>query len=280
MKKKEKERQRAIILRKRGMSYLQIARKLKVSTSSLSRWLQHIPYEIKKFDITKASDAFKNRGRILHLERLLRSKSIVENAKREIGTINKRDLLIAGAILYWAEGTKHDEEVCISNSNPLIIKFAMKWFREICKVPEDRFKIQMHLHEDLDKERSLDFWQMITGIPKAQFTKPYIKKTSIGHRKNLLYYGTIKIRIGDKNLHRKIMGWIEGIHSSRIINYRVPVAQMDRATAFHKGASMWKSNAWSGCGCMQEHPMIRAICRQPLREPSETTRHTPEMVKT
>jgi len=190
------------------MSYLQIARKIGVSTGSLSRWLYDVPFQNKRFDITKAGDAFKNRGYILRMERISRTKLIRESAIKEIDGLTRRDLLIGGIVLYWAEGTKVGEEVCISNSDPKIIKFAIKWFRDICKVAEGKFRIQMHLHTDLNHTQCLHYWMKITGLPKGQFHKAHIKKSSLGHRKNVLYNGTIQIRVSDKNLHRKIMGWI------------------------------------------------------------------------
>jgi len=211
MHRKTKEKEQAIQLRLEGMSYPQIAKKVKVANSSLSRWLRDIPYRNKQFGIMKTSDAFKNRGHILHLDRLLRTESIKSIAAKEVGDITKRDLFISGIMLYWAEGTKVGEEVCVSNSNPEIIKFAMKWFREICEVPKDKFRLQMHLHTDLDHDQCLKRWMNITGLPKEQFHKTYIKKSSLGHRKKSLYSGTIKVRVNDRNLHRKIMGWIQAL---------------------------------------------------------------------
>ncbi|MGB2706500.1 MAG: helix-turn-helix domain-containing protein [Candidatus Omnitrophota bacterium] len=211
MKKRMQEQREAVWLRSKGMSYLQIARKIGVSTGSLSRWLHDISVQNKKFSIAKASDAFINRGRILRAEKILRAKTIKTSAVKEIGKVTERDLLIGGAILYWAEGTKVGEEVCISNSDPQVIKFAMRWFRDICHVAEEKFRVQMYIHTDLDHDKCLHFWMKIMDLPKEQFNKPYIKKSTLGHRKNVLYNGTINIRVNDKNLHRKIMGWIDAL---------------------------------------------------------------------
>ena len=212
MKRKPQEQKEAIALRLKGMSYLQIAKRLGVSTSSLSRWLHNISYQHKKFDINKASHAFKNRGSLLRLEKIRRVKSIKSEAIKQIDKASKRDLLIGGAALYWAEGTKVGEEVCMSNSDPQVIKFAMKWFREMYKVDEEKFRIQMHLHTDLNYDRCLCYWMNTTSLPQEPFNKAYIKDSTLGHRKNRLYNGTVKIRVNDKNLHRRIMGWIQALY--------------------------------------------------------------------
>jgi len=83
----------------------------------------------------------------------------------------------------------------------------MRWFREICFVPEEKIKIMLHIHalhcrKDIEK-----YWSSITGIPLTQFNKTYIKPTSLKHRKNPLYNGTCAVRIYNKDLFRRIKGW-------------------------------------------------------------------------
>ena len=39
--------------------------------------------------------------------------------------------------------------------------------------------------------------------------KTHVKKEGTGHRKNILYNGTLRIIICDVRLLRKILGWIE-----------------------------------------------------------------------
>ena len=54
------------------------------------------------------------------------------------------------------------------------------------------------------------FWSEVTGIDLSRFGKSYVKKEGTGHRKNILYQGTIQVVIGNKNLLYKIHGWIKG----------------------------------------------------------------------
>ena len=41
--------------------------------------------------------------------------------------------------------------------------------------------------------------------------KSYIKKEGTGHRKNILYNGTIRVDICNSDLLYKILGWIDGV---------------------------------------------------------------------
>ena len=86
----------------------------------------------------------------------------------------------------------------------------MKWFREICSIPEEKFKAYLNIHSGQNDELVKAFWAQVTGLPRSQFGKSYVKKEGTGHRKNLLYHGTIKIQICDQDLLHTIHGWIEG----------------------------------------------------------------------
>ena len=114
-------------------------------------------------------------------------------------------------MLYWAEGTKRGyESINFSNSDENMIQLMMEWFRNICGVPENKFRIQLHVHSLHDKN-IIKYWSKITRIPEKQFHKLIIKKTSLRQRKNILYQGTCCIRINDRKLFRKIMGWKTGV---------------------------------------------------------------------
>ena len=123
-------------------------------------------------------------------------------------TVNE-PLFLAGLMLYCAEGDKSDERevVKFSNSDPILIKFIMKWFREVCRVPEDKFKITLHIHELHCRKNIENYWSKQINIPLKQFYKTQIKATSLGQRKNILYNGTCAVCVHNKDLFRKIKGW-------------------------------------------------------------------------
>ena len=89
----------------------------------------------------------------------------------------------------------------------------MRWFREICKVPEYKFRIALHIHNLHSRNDMIDYWSNITKIPKNQFNKLYIKKTSLKQRINILYNGTCAVVINNKYLFRKIKGWKLGLQN-------------------------------------------------------------------
>lgn len=59
----------------------------------------------------------------------------------------------------------------------------------------------------MDVEKEIEFWENVSGIPKKQFTKPYIKESStkaINH-KGGFGHGTCNIRVGSVRLSEKIL---------------------------------------------------------------------------
>ena len=138
---------------------------------------------------------------------------IVNKAEKDINKLSQKDLFIIGITLYWAEGRKAARgSVTFSNSDPRAIKTMMRFFREICDVPNDKFRAQIHIHQHLDAKAAEAYWSNISRIPLTQFFKTYRKpnKSSL-NKKDSLPYGTFDIYVCNTGLFLKIKGWINGI---------------------------------------------------------------------
>lgn len=97
------------------------------------------------------------------------------------------------------EGSKQRNRVSISNTDPRVIKFTLYWMTKVLKVSQEKLLIRLHLYNDMDVEKEINFWSEILNIPRKQFKPPYIKKTtrqgltykSFGHGTcNLMYFNT------------------------------------------------------------------------------------------
>ncbi len=211
-------KEQAIYYRKKGYSYNMIRGKIGVNKSTLSNWLAKIPFSpnkelIKRIGLAKLKSAsFKHRQKINEIEemRIL--------AKKELGQMTKRDLWFLGIGLYLGEGSKAYEQTRFSNSNPEMIKIAIKWFREICKLKDENFSPAIHCYPDNDIEDTLNYWSKVTGIHKKQFAPIYIDRRTnkLTVKKKTLPYGTMHLCIRSygkkefgRRLHRRIMGWIK-----------------------------------------------------------------------
>jgi hypothetical protein len=209
---KLKEKIEAIRLRKLGKSFSEIRGKVKVSKGTLSTWLKDIKLTPKQEEIIYATWRQRHAHRLAKANQEKKEnniKKIVAEAKKEAVLLFDNPLFSAGLMLYWAEGDKSDlrEAIKFSNSDPAMIRFMTKWFREICGVSEEKFRIALHIHSLHCRQDIEDYWSRLTGIPKSQFHKTQIKPTSLGQRKNPLYDGTCAISIHNKDLFRRIKGW-------------------------------------------------------------------------
>lgn len=218
---KFREKIRAQKLRRKGQSIKEIAKKLGVSKGTASIWCRDIKLtkeQIARLDERQYRGGYKGRlkGAKIQRERYLKKvEEFKQQASNEIKSLNKRDLLIAGIGLYWGEGSKKgNSAVRFYNSDPRIISFMMKWFKEICHIPTERFAMYVNINE-IHKDR-LDevkrYWSRVTKIPLKQFRKPVLikaknKKVYTNFRK---HFGTLSIRITkSSNLFYKIQGYMD-----------------------------------------------------------------------
>lgn len=212
---KREERIRARLLRGKGMSLNEITRVLGVSKASVSLWVRDIELsdeQKKKLSLHGRSvEAIEKRRKHRIEKTLQRHKFVIDTAKKQIQKLSRRDLLLVGAALYWGEGGKTKTGMArISNSDPKVITFMMCFFREIFNVPSDRFRGHVHTFSHLNKETAERYWSHISGIPRKQFYKTYLKTSVAGKGKmDKLPYGTFQIYVCDTIIFLTIKGWIE-----------------------------------------------------------------------
>lgn len=219
------EHSEALILRKSGESIRSIAKKLKISTSTASLWCRAI--ELTTDQKTKLSlksaniELLRSYANKRHHDKISRNQKVFEEAKSEINKLNSNEIFLSGIALYWAEGFKNLSEgrVGFCNSDPRMITFMMFWFRNILKIPDSDFTLRAEFnitHSQRQKEIEY-YWSKITGIPLAQFNKPYFQKSMLlrNYPNKHTYYGVLRIRIRKStHLLAKFRGWIEGLSVS------------------------------------------------------------------
>lgn len=222
---KIEEKIKAQELRKKGLSYKEILTKIHVSKDTISRWCRDIVLtESQKNRLIENKKLGQKKGSIIAAEnkkklRFQMIKQINIISKKELGKIKNRDNFIAGIALYAGEGNKTNGLIGFSNSNPILIKFMVKWFKSFCEIPIKKIKGAIWLHEGLDKDKAITFWSELTKIPKTNFYKTYIaqvKSNSNKIRKNIHPYGVFAIRISNSEIHRKIIGWNNALFNAKI----------------------------------------------------------------
>lgn len=210
-------KKKAIKLRKAGNSYNLIRAQVSVSKSTLSLWLQDIPYTPNKLVQNRI------RGSILQAQEWVQERkhesleSARKEAIKELGILSKRDLYILGIGIYIGEGSKTRNQIRVINSDPQVICLAIRWFEDIFGLNNKHFSITIHLYPDNNIKDAIAFWSKITGIPFTQFGKVQIdKRLKKGRKHGMLQHGTAHLYVtsrGEKRfgafLFRKIQALIE-----------------------------------------------------------------------
>lgn len=203
--------------RRKGLSYREIFSNIPfhLSKSTVSRWCKDIeltPAQLDRLDHLRSQGSYRSGfkgAKTNQHRRAIEIEKIKTEARAEVPDLTQKELWLAGLMLYWAEGCK-SHRVGVANSDPEIIRFTMHWLRAFCRVPDSKFRVYLHLHSGQNEVEMKTFWSKVTKLPISQFGKSYVKQEGTGHRKRVLYNGTVSLAVCNRNLLYKILGWIEG----------------------------------------------------------------------
>lgn len=213
---KIEERKKAIELRNQGLTYPEIGKLLGVGRGTLSYWLRAIPYTPREETKNRRRESSIRNGMLRRLRKIERVSIIKAAAKNEVNIISCESLKLLGAMAYWCEGSKtQDSVVKFTNSEAILIQFMMQWLRVVCEVPDNKFRIHLRVHPNVNHDEAKKYWSKITGVPLSQFFKVTTKVSeSGGQRPNQLPFGIATINVCDTSLTYKVRGWIEALGES------------------------------------------------------------------
>jgi transcriptional regulator with XRE-family HTH domain len=202
---KLEERARARELRAEAWTLGEIADELGVAKSSVSRWVRDVAFDprSRRSAVTRryprGSDHPLRRRKLAQLDELRRE------AIDRIGTLDDRELLVAGLGLYAGDGAKGDKEVKFANSNPALIAFFCRWLRTFFDPDEDRLRVILYLHQGLDLDAAERHWVSVTGIPATQFSKPFRAEADASIRTTKHVHGCAHVGYSCSRTQRTIL---------------------------------------------------------------------------
>jgi transposase len=205
-------------LREQGFDYNRIAAELGVSKSSVSLWVRDMPWpdrlsyeECRK----RAAEGVRRYWKAERPAREARREAARTAAAAEIGTLTQRELLIAGAIAYWCEGTKskphrQQNRVIFINGDPGLIAFFLR-FLDAAGVDRAQLRYRIYIHETADIGAAERYWLAVTGADQTHFHRPTLKRhnpKTVRRNTGDEYHGCLRIDVQQSaDLYRRIEGW-------------------------------------------------------------------------
>ena len=230
-----RRREKAIKLRKQGLSYGEIRDIVGGSSASMSVWLRDIPVPASHATrvLARRWEAAQKTAAAHRRRRLEKELRIRREAVGEVGAVSDRDVFVAGIALYAAEGTKQKAWgkgmiTTFINSDPRMIRLFLRWL-QLLGIESGSLKFLVAIHESADVGAAIEFWARQVGVPPHKFLRPNLKR---GNPKTLRknvgadYRGCLVIKVvRSVDLTRRIEGWFDALvrGSEGAIHSDVPI---------------------------------------------------------
>jgi hypothetical protein len=214
MKALVREKNQAITLRKNGMSYRDILKRVPVAKSSLSLWLKDLPLtSAEKYALKRRKNSNITQGRIkaagvLSGKRLKRESVWLEEAREVFKVHVNNPFFHTGVILYWAEGSKRTNQWSFINSDEVMNQMMLLWLESFCAIDRNTLRYRLYSHKLYAHENCEVWWQKKLAVNPLLFSKTTYKPSGRGIKKRPQYKGCLRIEIPrSKSMLLKMKFW-------------------------------------------------------------------------
>lgn len=219
---KSEKKLRARELRRGGQSIKSIAKELEVSQGSVSLWCRDLVLTDEQLRTLEKNSRDPNYGKRLqnslkqHGIRIEKTDRLKREGINEVGELSKRELLLVGIALYWAEGYKKDSQVGLGSSDPKMMKLYVRWLQDCFdySINDLMFRVTVNESHKYRIREIVKYWADLFDIDESIFQKSFYQKAkwqkSYEHPEE--YFGVLRIRVRkSSDFLRKIHGFIEGL---------------------------------------------------------------------
>lgn len=205
---------KAITLRKRGLSIGKIERRLGIPRSTLSGWFKNIELTSRQKEKLHQNweDALIHARKKAALWHNLQKEQRLRQAENEAkATLEKIDstkthiLELALAILYFGEGSKKNVETALGSSDPLMLKFFLSVLRNVYGIETKSIRCELSLRADQKPEKLKKYWAKELKVPLSCFKQVNIDKRTAGTKTYSHYKGVCNIRCGNVAIQRRLV---------------------------------------------------------------------------
>ncbi|WP_157987726.1 hypothetical protein [Jiangella endophytica] len=208
-------RGRARALRADGRSVPEIADELAMAKSTVWLITKDIAWTLTPSRAASRAAAARAGWRRRTEETAAERARVNDDILAAFGELTDRELMIAGAVAYWAEGGKAKpwnpvESLNFINSDPDMILLHLEWLA-VLGVDAGRLRFRLSIHESADVAAATAYWAEIVGAPVERFARATLKKhnpKTVRKNVNEGYRGCLVVRVAKGAPEYRIMnGW-------------------------------------------------------------------------
>lgn len=213
---KHEEREAARVLRRAGLPIREITERLRVSKSSVSKWVRDIeltPEQVKY--LLEKNPAYNQqlRGSGNTREHGLVRRRGFQSAGRQAVRDGVDALFVHGCLLYWCEGTKSTGSLRFANSDPYMMTQFVEFLNRYVVDDPSRLSVAIHAHTDVHTVEEIeDYWLRVTGLDRSHLRKgQYDNLPSSSQNKNrgTLPFGVATVCYNSTEALQKLYGSIK-----------------------------------------------------------------------
>jgi transposase-like protein len=215
MKTAERELARTI-RRDEGAPIKEIARRVGVAPSSVSRWVRDIRLTpAQEQELLRRNPAYNRQlsGTAKQAANRRAERTAYQDDGRRLA-LQGEGCHVAGCMLYWAEGEKDRNAVRFSNSDPEMVRFFVSFLKTYFDLQDEEIRITCYLFADhVQRQREIEhFWLDVAQLSTQSLCKSYVNvysKYSQKKRVNKLPYGTVRVTVTRTRVIQSIYGAIQ-----------------------------------------------------------------------
>ena len=202
--------------REQGMSYREIAARLKISKSTLSGWLKGIvltPAQEARLQKRLQGNRASFAARALPINR--QRYRLAREAAYQSGVAVVAQLPpgaevdeLAFALLYLGEGTKGQGKVQLASMDAAILRFVRWCLPALYGIDEGRLSFRLNLVERARRREKalIAWWARTLDVTPGQFAKTQFDKRSGTQQVSKEYRGVCTVTYNDTYLQQHILG--------------------------------------------------------------------------
>lgn len=208
--------------RSEGRSLNEISRSLQLSKTTVWGWIRAVPLTEEQ----RAAIKSFGRGR----DKALSQKAATEAMSKKFALLKKEafergrarvleretlpELMVAGCMLYWAEGGKTGS-FSFSNSDPAMIRLFLRFALEYMDVELSRVKVALNFYDNIHTVLEVEeYWLNLVGAERNCLYKSQVNsrpQKQSGRKVGRLPYGVCCLTVTSKYKKYEMLGMIEAM---------------------------------------------------------------------